>query len=61
MLKVFGMRADRYDGLFPWRMPVSAAARKRSTRSVVSSAVRRWSSWARVRSWNATATSRGTV
>src|SRR3989304_1150812 len=33
MLNVFGMRSDRYEALLPWRIPVIAAARKRSTRS----------------------------
>ena len=38
MLNVFGMISDRYVALLPWRMPVRAAARKRSVRSARSRA-----------------------
>ncbi len=60
MLKVFGMSGDRYDGLLPCRIPLSAAARKRSVGSSRWSAERTARSWASVRGWNATATSAGT-
>src|SRR6478752_1725461 len=60
MLNVFGMSSERYDALLPCRIPVIAAARKRSVRSSRRSAERTNSSWPSVRGWNASATSAGT-
>jgi len=60
MLNVLGISVERYDELLPWRMPAIAAARKRSTATPWSSVARRNRSWAKVRGWNAIATSSGT-
>ena len=60
MLNVFGISSERYEALLPWRIPVIAAARKRSVRSSRRSAERTNSSCPSVRGWNASATSAGT-